>query len=259
MFDPVSLALNGASLFGGLFGKKRKHIDPEYLRQHFGNKAIADDTTELANRILNSPYGQQLLANAATSGQNFQTSMAAKAAASGLDPSSGASAGAGDFATSAGAQAQNTFERGVRSDVYQQAMPIAAAQNEALRNAYIADLQGGGYQDDKSSLWQHVGNAAGMALAARGPGQEDGRMAAPAGTGGAVAPMAATNGMAPAGNGSILARPAGSDAASLGFGGEGQANGLPQPSSFTRRLGARRLGMARAMIGQGAVRPYASG
>lgn len=272
MFDPVSLALTGASLAGGIFGRKRKHIDPEYLRQHFGAKAISDDTHDLANRILNSPYGQKLLANAAESGQNFQTSMAAKAAASGLDPSSGASAGAGDFATSAAAQAQNTFERGVRGDVYAQAMPIAERQNEALRNAYINDLQGGGYQDDKAGMWQAIGNAAGQARASIGPGmtqaagaspqqafdvasaavgpaQQGAGRIIPAGASAAVAPQAAgtdANGM----RGPMAAVPTADVNGSMG---------AIEPSQLTRRLNARRLGMSRAMIGQGAVRPYANG
>lgn len=269
MFDPVSLALNGASLLGGFLGKKRKHIDTEYLRQHFGTKAIADDTTALANQIINSPYGQQLLASAAEQGQNFQTSMAAKAAASGLDPSSGGQAGAGDFATSAASQAQTGLERGVKGNIYQAAMPIAEAQNAALRNAYINDLQGGGYQDDKAAMWQNIGNAAGQARAAMGPGMSEAQVPAgqsafdvasaavgPAQGGpqpGIIKPAGANTAVAPAGNGMLGAAAPVPNAAQAGM-----VAGT-EPSPFTRRLAARRLGMARTMIGQGAVRPYAQG
>jgi len=246
-FDPVSLALGGASLLGGVFGKKRKHIDPEYLRAHFGPQAIAKDTTELANFIMNSPYGQQLLASAAESGQNFQTDMAARAAASGLDPSSGGQAGAGDFATSAAGQAQNTFERQTKQGFYEAAMPLAAQGVTARQNAYVNDFQGGGVPTDGASLWQSIGNAAGVAAAARGPGQSPAQ--APAG---GVAPMAATSMVAPAGNNSILARPAAGSADAYGFGGTGQANGL-QPSAFSRKLSARSNAMR--MTGQRLVQP----
>ena len=245
-FDPVSLALNGASILGGIFGKKRKHIDPEYLRAHFGPQAVARDTTDLANYIMNSPYGQQLLANAAESGQNFQTDMAARAAASGLDPSSGGQAGAGDFATSAAGQAQNTFERGTKAGFYQSAMPLAADMNAARQNAYINDFQQGGAPGDNASVWQGIGNAAGFAQSQRGAGQTsgtvDGAQSARDVAAAAVGPAqqnfqpvrvaAGTQEVAPMSNGMNMA---------------------PAISPLGQRLRARRASMAQTMTGQGLV------
>lgn len=250
MFDPVSLALNGASILGGVFGKKRKHIDPEYLRTHFGPQAVARDTTELANYIMNSPYGQQLLANAAESGQNFQTDMAARAAASGLDPSSGGQAGAGDFATSAAGQAQNTFERQTKQGFYAQALPIAAEQNAARQNAYINDLQGGGYAPDSASVWQGIGNAAGFAQSQRGPGQTAGTV-----------PQAqsafdvASAAVGPAQQNFRPIQTAGTN--QIGTQMAAGMNMTPQVSPLTQRLRARRAGMARTMTGQGLVQRQA--
>jgi len=245
-FDPVSLALNGASILGGIFGKKRKHIDPEYLRTHFGPQSVARDTTELANYIMNSPYGQQLLANAAESGQNFQTDMAARAAASGLDPSSGGQAGAGDFATSAAGQAQNTFERQTKQGFYQAAMPIAAQQNSERQNAYINDIMGGGGPSEGASIWQGIGNAAGFAQSQRGPGQTAGMV--PAGQNAmdvaqaAVGPAQQNFQIRPAGTAQEVAQipaAAGTSASA--------------PSPLARRLSARRASMSRTMTGQGLV------
>lgn len=158
--------LQGASLMGGIFGKKRKHIDPEMLRQKFGPRAAAQDAQEIAQYILNSPYGQQLMASAAEQGQTFQTEMAGRAAQSGLDPSSGGQSGASDFAMSGAAGAQSGFERATKGNIYQSAMPIAADMVAQRQQAYINDLQSGGYQDDKASMWQGVGKAAGIAAAA---------------------------------------------------------------------------------------------
>ena len=144
---------------GGLFGKKKKYIDPEELRQKYGPRAIARDTQELSQFILNSPYGQQLMAQAAESGQGLQTELASRAAMSGLDPSSGGQSGAGDFATSAGAQAQSGLERQTKAGIWQAAMPIAAQQNAAY--AGLA-LQNNEAQNQETSPFQRIAAAAGQ-------------------------------------------------------------------------------------------------
>lgn len=209
----IGLGLQAASMAGGFFGKKRKHIDPEYLREHFGARAMSEETQNLVNSLQNSPYGQQLLATAAEQGQGFQQQMAAKAAASGLDPSSGGQAGAGDFATSAASQAQTGLERNVKAGFYQTAMPIAAENVLGRQKAYIADKTGGGYADDTANMWQAVGQAAGGALAATGPGSNGTTppIVAPTGGGevqGPVLPAAETNAMsqaiAPAGASAVI-------------------------------------------------------
>jgi len=165
--DAAMLALQMASAAGGIFGNKRKHIDPEMLRQKFGPNAVSKDTIELANYILNSPQGQKLLAGAAESGQQFQNNVNANAASAGLAGPGGAS-GTGIFSTSAGSQAQSGFERAIKGDVYNAAMPIAAEGVANRQNAYINDLQGGGYQDDKARMFEAIGKAAGSATAIGG-------------------------------------------------------------------------------------------
>lgn len=156
----IPYILQGASLLGGVIGKKRKAIDPEYLRQHFGPRAVAQNAQELSNYILNSPYGQQLMASAAEQGQGLQTEMAARAAQSGLSPDTGGQSAASDFATSAASQAQAGFERQTRAGITQSAMPIAADMTANLQNAYIQDLE---EQNAQPSIWQRIGAAAGQA------------------------------------------------------------------------------------------------
>lgn len=154
--------LQGLSALGGVFGKKKKFMDEQTLRQLYGPAAIGKDTTELANSILNSPYGQQLLAQAAESGQGLQTEMAARAAGAGLDPSSGGQSGSGDFAVSAGTQAQSGLERQTRAGIYQSAMPIAA---DLVGNRMQVALANQGEQNATPSPWQRIGAAAGQVAA----------------------------------------------------------------------------------------------
>lgn len=144
---------------GGVFGKKKKYLNPEVMQQKYGSRAVAKETQDIANFILNSPYGQQLLAGAAESGQNLQTEMDARAAQSGLSPDTGASSGASTFATSAGAQAQGNLERQTKAGIWQAALPIAqqqVAQRAALEQSNLAD------QNAQPSLFQKIAAASGQ-------------------------------------------------------------------------------------------------
>ena len=156
---------------GGIFGNKKKYIDPEELRQKYGPAATARDAQALTNYILNSPYGQQLLSSAANSGQELQTQMASNAAQSGLDPSSGGSSGASTFAAAAAPQAQASLERGVKANVWQAAMPIAAQQNQGY--AQLA-LDNQNARNQEPSTFQKIAGAAGAAAAGfKKPGEQE--------------------------------------------------------------------------------------
>src|SRR6267142_351409 len=106
----IAAALTAApyvlNALGGVFGGKKKYIAPEMLRQKYGPAAVAKDAQALSNYILNSPYGQQLMAQAAEAGQGLQGEQNSRAAASGLSPDTGGESGASTFATAAGTQAQ---------------------------------------------------------------------------------------------------------------------------------------------------------
>ena len=156
----IPAILSGVSAVAGIFGKKQKYLDPETLRQQYGPRAVARDSQELSNYILNSPYGQQLMASAAEQGQGLQTEMNARAAESGLSPDTGASSGASDFAVSAATQAQTGLERQVKSDITQSALPIAAQQNAGYQQTALANQAA---KNAEPSVWQKIGQAAGTA------------------------------------------------------------------------------------------------
>lgn len=162
----IPYILQGASLVGGMMGKKKKAIDPEWLREHFGAKSIADETQKLANFIMNSPYGQQLMASAAESGQALQNDMAVRASQSGLSPEAGGQSPVGDFATSAAGQAQSGYERQVRSGVTQSAMPIAAGTIGNTMQAWLASKMAA---DAQPTTMQQIGAAAGQAASMAPP------------------------------------------------------------------------------------------
>ena len=164
----IPYVLQGLSAMGGIFGHKKKYIDPEMLRQKYGPAAVASDAQQLSNHILNSPYGQQLMASAATQGQGLESNMAQNAARSGLDASSGGESGASTFATGAASQAQAGLERGVKADVWKSALPIAAQQNQGYADL---EMQNNEEQNNTPNAWQRIGAAAGQA-ASMFPGQK---------------------------------------------------------------------------------------
>lgn len=236
----IPYILQGASLAGGIFGNKRKHIDPNYLREKFGPGAVSKDAIELTNYILNSPYGQQLLGSAAEDGQRFENNVNASAAQAGLGAGGGASSGTGIFATSAGQGAQSGFERAVKGGIYQQAMPIAASMVGGRQDAYLADRASGGVPTEGASLWSRIGNAAGTAAA----------MVPPGGNAAASAPATgSTMGInVPAQAPALTAAGAQPQLAAAGMG---------QPSPMMKRLSARRRSMQSIMNGSGAVQRVA--
>jgi hypothetical protein len=156
----IPYILQGASLLGGLIGKKKRVIDPEYIRSHFGAGAVADQAQEAANKILASSYGTQLMGSAAADAQQFQGDMAARVANAGLDASSGGESGASTFATSAAGQAQGSLERGVKTDIYGRALPLAQQSVDAQRDAYMQKIA---QENAEPSIWQKIGAAAGTA------------------------------------------------------------------------------------------------
>jgi hypothetical protein len=159
LLKSVPYVLQGLSALGGIFGKKKKYMDAETLRQLYGPNAVGKDTTELAQYILNSPYGQQLMAQAAEQGQTFQNEMNAKAEAEGLSPDTGGQSAASDFATSSGAAAQAGLERQTRAGITQSAMPIAADMAAARMQAALMQQA---QQNGDTNLMQRIGAAAGQ-------------------------------------------------------------------------------------------------
>jgi hypothetical protein len=160
--------LNG---LGAIFGKKRKYIDPQYLHDKFGPDEIAADTQRIANNILNSPYGQQLMAHAATGGQQLASNLASNAAASGMGNGSGATSGASDFAAATAPQAQAALEGQTRAGIWQSAMPLAAGLNQNLSN--VAE-RGGVYNNEQPSTFEKIAGAAGQWAASQQPQKKAG-------------------------------------------------------------------------------------
>lgn len=167
---PIGAALpwifKGASLLGGLFGKKKKKIDINWLSQHMGPAALARRTQEIANNLLNSAYGQKLITSAAEQGSLFANEMNARAARAGLSPDTGGQSAASDFTTAAGEGAGAALKRDVESGIYQTAAPMAQDQLNTEYEAYLHNL---GLENSQPSTMSRIGSVAGQVAAMISP------------------------------------------------------------------------------------------
>jgi hypothetical protein len=152
---------------GGIFGKKRKYIDPAEIARRFGPDAVSADAMKYYNTILNSPYGQQLMSQAATSGQQARSNLASNAAASGMGNGSGATSGASDFAAATAPQIQGSLEQNQKSGIWQQAFQQASQQNQQA--AALAE-RGQNYNNAQPSTFEKIAGAAGQWASALQPG-----------------------------------------------------------------------------------------
>ncbi len=235
----IPYILQGASMLGGIIGHKKKYIDPEYLRQHFGADAVTKRAQELFQKIMASPYGNQLMSSAAEQGQRLQTDMGARAAASGLSPDTGGQSGASDFATSAAAGAADSLQREGRAGVYGQAMPAAQAMVDQERELYLAN---NAERNADPNMWQRIGNTAGQ-VASMYPPQPAAVAAVPDATGHRAA-AGPTNPNFPAPGPQPLAV-----APATGFLQQTQAMQQPRWRQITSGRGARQLAAMRPSMG----------
>lgn len=170
--DPITAVLMAASLAGAIKGGDRKFIDENWLKEHFGAHAISEEAKALFAHVINSPQGQQIIGQAAESGQQFGNQVQAQAAQAGLTPGGGASTGTGVFATSAGDSASNAAVSQARGNVYASVLPVAQQIVQDRMATVVGDQQRGGTPTKAANVWSTIGNAAGTALAAGGAPKE---------------------------------------------------------------------------------------
>lgn len=159
--DPLTIGLMamsmGGSLMSALGTKKRKAIDPEFLKQTFGANAVNEELMNLFNRAINSTQGQQMMASAAEQGQQFQTDLARQAASAGLGAGGGASSGTDVFATAGAGQAGNNLQRGMRASLMQSMLPVAQQMVSDRMNAYMQGQQLAAAYPDIGTPWTALG------------------------------------------------------------------------------------------------------
>jgi hypothetical protein len=85
-----------------------------------------------------------------------------------MTPMSGAATGTGIFATGAGEGAANALNSQAQGSMYQAVLPVAQQMVADRKQDYLNDFYSNGAPTDASRIWQGVGNAAGVALAAPG-------------------------------------------------------------------------------------------
>lgn len=160
-FGFIPMLLQGLSMAGGIAGALRKPITPnqEYMNRMWGEGAVMDRASQLAQKITGSAYGQQLLGSAAEQGQEMQNAMNQRAAASGFGAAEGAESGASTFATGAASGAASNLMRQQQASNFQNALSQTQQNVAAERQQYLNDIQ---QRNARPNAWQQIGSVAGQ-------------------------------------------------------------------------------------------------
>ena len=164
----IPIILAAASLAGGIMQAAggRKVIDPEWLKKHFGAEAVNEEMVTLFNQIINSPYGQQTMADAASQGAQFESQLRSASAATGMGAGEGGKSGASIFSESAAGGATKALTREARGGIFQQTLPAATQLVRDRLNAYMGSY---GIQQQQPTGMQILGSKIGS-LAEKGLG-----------------------------------------------------------------------------------------
>jgi hypothetical protein len=150
--DPITLALSGLGLVGGLFGGRgQKTIDPKMLARLFGPAALSADTQTLFQTLAASPMFQQIMSQASATGTAAGNATRANFARAGL---SGSGVGALGSAVSRGF-GQNLI-LGARGNLWGTA--LSAANQNLMARMGLYGQSALGAQSQPSTL-QSFGNA----------------------------------------------------------------------------------------------------
>lgn len=135
----VFALLQAASLAGGIIQSKSGQpiISPKWLEQHFGTGVVGNEAMMLLNRILSSPYGIDMLANAASEGSQAETALRSASAATGLGAGGEGTSGANIFSEAAAGTAPAALQRQVRSNIFESALPVAQSIVSQRLAAYM--------------------------------------------------------------------------------------------------------------------------
>lgn len=168
--DPVTMVLMGAAAAGGIISAVggKKEISPEWLKKHFGADAVNEEMITLFNNILNSPYGQQVMTDAASQGSMFENALRSRIAETGLGAGEGGSSGASIFSEAAAGGATKSAIGQARAGIFQQTIPLAQQLVNARLNAYMGQ-PALGEPSAMSKFGSALGNAAAVGLMAGQP------------------------------------------------------------------------------------------
>lgn len=183
------IAIGAITALGGIIAGKdgTKTIDPNVLKKLFGPEAVTKETIELFNRMINSPQGAQMIAQANEQGSQFANALNAKLAEAGVAGGGGTS-GVGAFQQAAAASAPHSLERGVRADMFANASQLA---QQNIRDRMAAYVNSALQTQANPTTGQIIGGAlagagaqslANMALTTKAPTNQTSALAAPTST-----------------------------------------------------------------------------
>ena len=138
----VPLIMGAAALSGAIMSANgKKYIDPQWIEEHTGSHAFAQEFNKMFNQLQSSPQGQEMINSAMSQGAQISNAIKQNATNAGFGGAEGVQSGGSLFATSVADSAPNAMRRMALAAIGQQAQGSVNDILQRRLNAYLAERQ----------------------------------------------------------------------------------------------------------------------
>lgn len=154
----VPLIMGAAALSGAVMSANgKKYIDPNWIEEHTGSHAFAQEFNNMFNQLQSTPQGQEMINSAMSQGQQVANTIRQNATNAGFGGAEGVQSGGSLFATSVADSAPSSLRRMATAAIGQQAQANVSEILQRRLNAYLAERQQPSKQEVIGNLLQQGG------------------------------------------------------------------------------------------------------
>ena len=175
----VPLIMGAAALSGAIISANgKKYIDPQWIEEHTGSHAFAQEFNTMFNQLQSSPQGQAMIDSAMSNGQQIANTIKQNATNAGFGGAEGVQSGGSLFATSVADSAPNSMRRMALAAIGQQAQGSVNDILQRRLNAYLAERAQPSKQEVIGNMLMQ-GGMMGLQASLMGSGKSDAKPVAP--------------------------------------------------------------------------------
>ena len=154
----VPLIMGAAALSGAIMSANgKKYIDPNWIEEHTGSHAFAQEFNKMFNQLQSSPQGQEMINSAMSQGAQISNAIKQNATNAGFGGAEGVQSGGSLFATSVADSAPSSLRRMATAAIGQQAQGSVNDILQRRLNAYLMERQQPSKQEVIGNLLQQGG------------------------------------------------------------------------------------------------------
>lgn len=136
----IPLIMGAAALSGAIMSANgKKYIDPNWIEEHTGSHAFAQEFNNMFNQLQSSPQGQEMINSAMANGQQIANTIKQNSTNAGFGGAEGVQSGGSLFASSVSDSAPNSMRRMAQAAIGQQAQGSVNDILQRRLNAYLTE------------------------------------------------------------------------------------------------------------------------